>query len=227
MARGRPTTSARTTRSRVSCSTGIVCFIRRIGSRRSVSTGSKSRGLRPYLEQWDAQVRLTWQTTSKLKTGLVWQEGDDREAARLGPALRLGFRQITSMRQNHAERLVDPRRRHGRFTSNEQVPPLTAHPRTGAAGATLAPAAADTPTYRATITRTEHDIPHIVAEDWGSLGFGSGYAAAETSICTLADTVLAARGQRIGSLGRPGPGHVVFRSGGRGLPQLLGSRAAE
>jgi len=65
----------------------------------------------------------------------------------------------------------------------------------------LAPAAADTPTYRATITRTEHDIPHIVAEDWGSLGFGSGYAAAETSICTLADTLLAARGERSKYLG--------------------------
>jgi len=67
--------------------------------------------------------------------------------------------------------------------------------------AALAPAAADTPTYRATITRTEHDIPHIVAEDWGSLGFGSGYAAAETSICILADTVLAARGERSKYLG--------------------------
>lgn len=65
----------------------------------------------------------------------------------------------------------------------------------------LTPAAADTPTYRATITRTQHDIPHIVAEDWGSLGFGSGYAAAETTICTLADTVLAARGQRSKYLG--------------------------
>jgi acyl-homoserine-lactone acylase len=65
----------------------------------------------------------------------------------------------------------------------------------------LVPAAADTPTYRAEITRTQHDIPHIVAEDWGSLGFGSGYAAAETSICTLADTVLAARGQRSEYLG--------------------------
>ncbi|HUS22418.1 MAG TPA: penicillin acylase family protein [Aeromicrobium sp.] len=65
----------------------------------------------------------------------------------------------------------------------------------------VAPATADTPTYRATITRTEHDIPHIVAKDWGSLGFGSGYAAAETSICTLADTVLAARGQRSKYLG--------------------------
>jgi acyl-homoserine-lactone acylase len=57
------------------------------------------------------------------------------------------------------------------------------------------------PTYSATITRTEHDIPHIVANDWGSLGFGSGYATAETSICTLADTVLAARGQRSKYLG--------------------------
>jgi acyl-homoserine-lactone acylase len=65
----------------------------------------------------------------------------------------------------------------------------------------FAPASSATPTYRATITRTEHDIPHIVADNWGSLGFGSGYAAAETSICTLADTVLAARGQRSKYLG--------------------------
>lgn len=57
------------------------------------------------------------------------------------------------------------------------------------------------PTYTATITRTEHDIPHIVANDWGSLGFGSGYAAAETTICTLADTVLTARGERSKYLG--------------------------
>ena len=44
--------------------------------------------------------------------------------------------------------------------------------------------------YRATIKRTAHGIPHITAEDFGALGFGSGYATAETSICTLADTVL-------------------------------------
>ena len=52
------------------------------------------------------------------------------------------------------------------------------------------------PTYSATIRRTEHGIPHITASSFGSLGFGSGYAAAETSICTLADTVLTARGER-------------------------------
>ncbi len=55
--------------------------------------------------------------------------------------------------------------------------------------------------YNATITRTQHGIPHIVAKDFGSLGFGSGYAAAETSICTLADTVLTGRGQRSRYLG--------------------------
>ena len=58
--------------------------------------------------------------------------------------------------------------------------------------------------YSATITRTEHGIPHVVAKDFGSLGFGSGYAAAQTSICTLADTVLTARGQRSRYLGPNG-----------------------
>ena len=55
--------------------------------------------------------------------------------------------------------------------------------------------------YRATITRTAHGIPHIVAKNFGSLGFGAGYAAASTSICTLADTVLTSRGQRSRFLG--------------------------
>ena len=55
--------------------------------------------------------------------------------------------------------------------------------------------------YRATIKRTEHGIPHIVAKDYGSLGFGHGYATAETSICSLADTLLTARGERSRYLG--------------------------
>ena len=54
---------------------------------------------------------------------------------------------------------------------------------------------------RATITRTSHGIPHIVAADYESLGFGEGYATAETSICNLADTLLTARGQRSKFLG--------------------------
>jgi acyl-homoserine-lactone acylase len=50
--------------------------------------------------------------------------------------------------------------------------------------------------YAATITWTKHGIPHIKARDFGSLGFGSGYAVARTSACTLADTIITARGQR-------------------------------
>ena len=60
------------------------------------------------------------------------------------------------------------------------------------------------PAYQATITRTEHGIPHIVAGDYGSLGFGSGYATAETTTCTLADILLTARGQRSRYLGPDG-----------------------
>ncbi len=72
------------------------------------------------------------------------------------------------------------------------------------AAASAAPATAKSGAYRATITRTDHGIPHIVAKDFGSLGFGAGYAAAGTSICTLADTVLTARGERSKYLGPEG-----------------------
>src|SRR4051812_49595187 len=58
------------------------------------------------------------------------------------------------------------------------------------------PAAAAGPKYSATITRTAHGIPHIVANDFGSLGFGHGYATAETNLCNLADTLITGRGER-------------------------------
>ncbi|WP_354437968.1 penicillin acylase family protein [Marmoricola sp. OAE513] len=68
-------------------------------------------------------------------------------------------------------------------------------------GSATSTATAAPPTYSATVTRTEHGIPHITANDWGSLGYGSGYAAAETSICALADVVLTGRGERSKYLG--------------------------
>lgn len=49
---------------------------------------------------------------------------------------------------------------------------------------------------RATITRTAYGIPHVVAKDYVSLGFGQGYATAEDTICTLADTLVTGRGER-------------------------------
>ena len=48
----------------------------------------------------------------------------------------------------------------------------------------------------ATITRTSYGIPHIVAKDYVSLGFGHGFAVAEDTICTLADTLVTGRGER-------------------------------
>lgn len=37
--------------------------------------------------------------------------------------------------------------------------------------------------YRASVTRTEYGIPHVSAEDWGSLGYGYGYAYAQDNYC--------------------------------------------
>ena len=74
----------------------------------------------------------------------------------------------------------------------------------GPADAGPDPAAAVASPYQATIRITAHGIPHVTASSWGSLGYGSGYATASSSICNLADTVLTARGQRSRYLGGDG-----------------------
>jgi acyl-homoserine-lactone acylase len=50
--------------------------------------------------------------------------------------------------------------------------------------------------YEATIRRTSYGIPHITAKDAGSLAFGEGYAFAQDHLCSLADAVVLARGER-------------------------------
>src|SRR5262245_51647532 len=52
------------------------------------------------------------------------------------------------------------------------------------------------PRYSAAIRRSSHGIPHITAKDMGSLGFGEGYAFAQDHLCSLADQVVRARGER-------------------------------
>ncbi len=71
----------------------------------------------------------------------------------------------------------------------------------GVASAASTPLSPKNGKYDVTITRTEHGIPHVVARDWESLGFGHGFATGETSICSLADTLLTGRGQRSRWLG--------------------------
>ncbi len=39
------------------------------------------------------------------------------------------------------------------------------------------------PVYQAEVRRTEYGIPHIKADDWGSLGYGYGYAYAQDNFC--------------------------------------------
>ncbi len=77
------------------------------------------------------------------------------------------------------------------------IAPLTS---TGASAATI-PLAPTSGKYDVTITRTQHGIPHVVAKDWESLGFGHGFATGETSICSLIDTVLTGQGKRSRHLG--------------------------
>jgi acyl-homoserine-lactone acylase len=48
----------------------------------------------------------------------------------------------------------------------------------------------------ATIRRTEHGIPHILADDFAGLGFGYGYAFAEDNICTIAESYVTVRAER-------------------------------
>lgn len=55
--------------------------------------------------------------------------------------------------------------------------------------------------YQATVRWTSHGVPHILAEDYGSVGFGLGYAGARHSVCTLADQIVKVRSERAGTFG--------------------------
>lgn len=59
-------------------------------------------------------------------------------------------------------------------------------------------------TYRVTVTRTALGIPHIRANDFGSVGYGYGYAFAEDNLCVLYDDLLTIRGERSKYLGPDG-----------------------
>lgn len=56
--------------------------------------------------------------------------------------------------------------------------------------------------YDATVNWTEYGIPHIQAEDHGSLGYGLGYAFARDHVCVLADQIVKVRSERAAYFGR-------------------------
>jgi acyl-homoserine-lactone acylase len=58
-------------------------------------------------------------------------------------------------------------------------------------------ASADGPVaYRASVSRSADGIPHITADNWGSLGYGDGYAQASDNLCTMAEAFVTYRGER-------------------------------
>src|SRR6516162_714654 len=65
--------------------------------------------------------------------------------------------------------------------------------------------------YAAVIRRTAYGIPHILARDFGSLGYGYGYAFAQDNLCVLADRVLTLRGQRSRYFGPDAESSDLFR----------------
>lgn len=61
--------------------------------------------------------------------------------------------------------------------------------------------------YDVTVTRTDLGIPHIRAHkegDFGSLGYGYGYAQAEDNLCVLMDDIVTINGQRARHFGADG-----------------------
>jgi acyl-homoserine-lactone acylase len=58
--------------------------------------------------------------------------------------------------------------------------------------------------YTAEVRRTSYGIAHIKANDYGSVGYGVGYAFAQDNFCTMADEFLTVRGERSMYLGGTG-----------------------
>lgn len=60
------------------------------------------------------------------------------------------------------------------------------------------------PTYSASVIRTEFGLPHITAQDWGSLGYGYGYAYAQDNFCVTMREIVIAGGRSAELMGADG-----------------------
>ncbi len=72
--------------------------------------------------------------------------------------------------------------------------------------------------YDAAVRWTSWGIPHVLADDWGSAGYATGWAHARDHVCTLAMQILKVRSERAQYLGRgDGDAHVDSDFGWLGL----------
>lgn len=53
-----------------------------------------------------------------------------------------------------------------------------------------------TPEYQVDIRYTEFGVPHIIANDYGSLGYGAGYDHARNNLCTLSEQLVKLKSQK-------------------------------
>jgi acyl-homoserine-lactone acylase len=91
-----------------------------------------------------------------------------------------------------------------------------------------APGAAPDPTlaegpYRARIRRTTHGVAHITAEDWGSLGYGQGWACGRDYLPVIADQIVKVRGERAAHWGAGREASIVAADLGYRMLDLRGS----
>ena len=63
--------------------------------------------------------------------------------------------------------------------------------------------------YDVQLTRTKLGIPHLKADDFGSVGYGYGYAFAEDNLCVLQEDLVTIRGERARHFGRDGSYLIV------------------
>lgn len=66
--------------------------------------------------------------------------------------------------------------------------------------------------YSATITRTTHGVPHIVAKDWRGAGYGVGYAYAQDNLCMIAEEFATVAGERSLHFGAKNSATLGFQS---------------
>ena len=70
--------------------------------------------------------------------------------------------------------------------------------------ASFGAAVANAQTYNADVRRTTYGIAHIKAADYGSIGYGVGYAFAQDNFCMMADQFVTVRGERSKYFGESG-----------------------
>ena len=80
--------------------------------------------------------------------------------------------------------------------------------------------------YRARVRTTTHGVAHVTAEDWGSLGYGQGWACARDHLPVIADQIVKVRGERAAHWGAGRDDSIVSSDLGYRLLDLRGRAEA-